>query len=137
MHADLDLYKNKVVLYGDVNMLTDRQANNVVSPSELDWIVGLAVHWRDMEFAVYHEQDRPLDRGGLVQQYFALQLRFSFDISKQDLRIGNPLCCRLNEVGMNGRHVPIGTVSTAVDRSCRDSLSGGRRPSGNCAVDDQ
>lgn len=64
MHADLDLYKNKVVLYGDVNMLTDRQANNVVSPSELDWIVGLAVHWRDMEFAVYHEQDRPLDRGG-------------------------------------------------------------------------
>jgi hypothetical protein len=88
VHADLDLYKNKVVLYGDVNMLTDRQANHVVSPSELDWIVGLAVHWRDMEFAVYHEQDRPLDRGGLVQQYFALQLRFSFDISKQDLGIG-------------------------------------------------
>ena len=88
VHADLDLYKNKVVLYGDVNMLTDRQAGNVVSPSELDWIVGLAVHWRDIEFAVYHEQDRPLDRGGLVQQYFALQLRFSFDISKQDLGIG-------------------------------------------------
>lgn len=90
VHADLDLYKNKVVLYGDVNMLTDRQAGHVVSPSELDWIVGLAVHWRDMEFAVYHEQDRPLDRGGLVQQYFALQLRFSFDISKQDLGIGRP-----------------------------------------------
>lgn len=87
-HADLDLYKNTVVLYGDVNMFTDRQADNVLNPTELDWIVGLAVHWRDMEFAIYHEQDRPLDRGGLVQQYFALQLRFSFDISKQDLGIG-------------------------------------------------
>jgi len=87
-HADIDLYKNKVVLYGDINMFTDRQAGNQVSPTELDWIVGLAVRWRNMEFAVYHEQDRPLDRDGLIQQYLALQLRFSFDISKQDLGIG-------------------------------------------------
>ena len=87
-HADLDLYKNRVVLYGDINMFTDRDASNSVRPSELDWIVGLAVRWRDMEFAVYHEQDLPLDRGGLVQQYLAVQLRFSFDISKQDLGFG-------------------------------------------------
>ncbi len=87
-HADLDLYKNKVVLYGDVNLFTDRRASNQVNPSELDWIVGLALRWQEMEFAVYHEQDRPLDRPGLVQQYLAVQLRFSFDISKQDLGIG-------------------------------------------------
>ncbi len=87
-HADIDLYKNKVVLYGDINMFTDRQAGNQANPTELDWIVGLAVRWRNMEFAVYHEQDRPLDRDGLIQQYLALQLRFSFDISKQDLGIG-------------------------------------------------
>jgi hypothetical protein len=41
-----------------------------------------------MELAVYHEQDQPLDRAGLVQKYLALQLHFSFDISKQDLGIG-------------------------------------------------
>jgi hypothetical protein len=87
-HADLDLYKNKLVLYGDVNMLTDRDAGNQTSPTELDWIIGLALRWRNMEFAVYHEQDQPLDRAGLVQKYLALQLRFSFDISKQDLGIG-------------------------------------------------
>lgn len=87
-HADLDLYKNKLVLYGDVNMLTDRDAGNQASPTELDWIIGLAVRWRNMEFAIYHEQDQPLDRAGLVQKYLALQLRFSFDISKQDLGIG-------------------------------------------------
>ena len=87
-HADVDLYKNKVVLYGDVNLFTDRGASNQVNPTELDWIVGLAFRWREMELAVYHEQDRPLDRPGLVQQYLAVQLRFSFDISKQDLGIG-------------------------------------------------
>lgn len=87
-HADIDLYKNKVVLYGDVNLLTDRQADNQTNPTELDWIVGLAVRWRNAELAIYHEQDRPLDRPGLVQQYLAVQLRFSFDISKQDLGIG-------------------------------------------------
>lgn len=87
-HADVDLYKNKIVLYGDVNLFTDRGASNQVNPTELDWIVGLAVRWRETELAVYHEQDRPLDRPGLVQQYLAVQLRFSFDISKQDLGIG-------------------------------------------------
>ena len=87
-HADVDLYKNKVVFYGDVNLFTDRGASNQANPTELDWIVGLAVRWRATELAVYHEQDRPLDRPGLVQQYLAVQLRFSFDISKQDLGIG-------------------------------------------------
>src|SRR5262245_2742246 len=60
-HADLDLYKNKVVLYFDTNFFTDREASNVLNPTELDWIVGLAFRWRDMEFSVYREQDLPLD----------------------------------------------------------------------------
>lgn len=87
-HVDLDLYKNKVVLYGDVNLFTDRDADNKANPTELDWIVGLALRWRNAELAVYHEQDRPLDRGGLVQKYLAVQLRFSFDVSKQDVGMG-------------------------------------------------
>jgi hypothetical protein len=86
-HADLNLYKEKVVLYGDVNFFTDREASNQARPSELDWIVGLAVRWKDMELAFYREQDQPLDRAGLVQKYFAVQLRFSFDVSKHDLGI--------------------------------------------------
>lgn len=87
-HADLDLYKNKLVLYGDVNLFTDRDAGNQAAPTELDWIIGLAARWRNMELAVYHEQDQPLDRSGLIQKYLAVQLRFSFDVSKQDLGIG-------------------------------------------------
>ncbi len=82
-HADFDLYRNRVVAYADVNMFSDRSAQSKIRPSELDWILGLAVRWRDMELSVYREQDRPLDRSGLVQQYWALQLRFAFDVSKR------------------------------------------------------
>ena len=60
-HADLDLYKNRLVLYGDVNMFTDREASNTVNPTELDWIVGIAVRWRNTELAFYREEDRRLE----------------------------------------------------------------------------
>ncbi|MEP6935702.1 MAG: hypothetical protein ABI988_17480 [Nitrospirota bacterium] len=83
-HADLDLYKNRVVLYGDLNFLTDRGAGNTLNPSELDWIVGLALRFReDMELSVYQEQDQPLDKPGLVQKYWAVQLRYAFDVPKR------------------------------------------------------
>jgi hypothetical protein len=87
-HADLDLYKNKVILYGDINLFTDREGENQAKPTELDWIVGLALRWRNSELAVYYEQDQPLDRAGLTQKYLALQFRVSFDVSKGDLGLG-------------------------------------------------
>ena len=85
-HADLDLYRNKVVLYGDTNLFTDRDASSKVRPTELDWIIGLALRWRDAELSVYREEDRPLDRDTLVQKYVAVQLRFSFDVPKRILK---------------------------------------------------
>ncbi len=81
-HADLDLYKNKVVLFADTNWFTDREEGNKVKPTELDWILGLALRWRDAELAVLHEQDVPLDRGGLIQRYTAIQLRYEFEWQK-------------------------------------------------------
>jgi hypothetical protein len=86
-HADLDLYKNRVVLYGDMNFFTDREAGNKLNPSELDWIIGLALRFRDdMEVSVYREQDQPLDKAGLVQKYVAVQFRYSFDVPKRFLK---------------------------------------------------
>lgn len=78
-HADLDLYRNLVVLFADMNFFTDRKSNNAVSPTELDWILGLAFRWGNAELSVYHERDLPLDRSGLVQRYTALQLRYAFE----------------------------------------------------------
>jgi hypothetical protein len=91
VHTDLDLYQNRVVLFGDINMFTDSQSSNKVRPSELDWMVGLALRWQNTEVAMYYEEDHPLDRSGLIQKYLAVQLRFSFDVFKRDVGIGKIL----------------------------------------------
>lgn len=93
IHTDLDLYQNRVVLFGDINMFTDSQSSNKVRPTELDWMVGLALRWRNTEVAVYYEEDHPIDRSGLIQKYMAVQFRFSFDVFKRHL-------------GMDGRKLP-------------------------------
>jgi hypothetical protein len=84
-HIDIDLYKNRLVLYGDTNFFTDRELSNKVKPTELDWIVGLAFRFLDnYELSVYREQDRSLDKPGtLIQEYWAVQLRYSFDVPKR------------------------------------------------------
>lgn len=82
-HFDLNLYREKVLLFGDFNMFTDRSASNAGRPTELDWIIGVATRWRDFELSFYREQDRPLDRSGFIQEYWAVQLRFAFDVQKQ------------------------------------------------------
>lgn len=78
-HADLDLYRNRVVLFGDTNFFTDRSSGNAARPSELDLVVGLALRHRDAEVALIHEWDMPLDRSGLVQRYLAIQIRYEFE----------------------------------------------------------
>ena len=85
-HTDLDLYRNRVVLYGDVNMFTDREKSDKLTPTEIDWIVGLAFRWNDWELSFYREEDRPVDRDTLVQKYYAIQVRFAFDVPKRVLR---------------------------------------------------
>ena len=69
--------KIRVVLYGDMNFLPTVKPAIRSIPTELDWILGIAVRWKDMELAFYREEDRPLDQSGLVQKYYAVQLRFA------------------------------------------------------------
>jgi hypothetical protein len=78
-HADLDLYQSRVVLFADTNWFSDRSRSDTIMPTELDWILGLAMRWKDYELAVLHEEDLPLDRRGLIQRYTAIQLRYEFD----------------------------------------------------------
>jgi len=79
LHGELPLYRNWVWLIGDTNFFTDRQASNPISPSELDWIVGLAVRWESWELMAFQETDQSIDRGGLTQKYFAIQLKWSWE----------------------------------------------------------
>jgi hypothetical protein len=78
-HADLDLYRNLVVVFADTNWFTDRTSDNAVKPTELDWMLGVAFRWGKTELSVYHEEDMPLDRDGLIQRYTAIQLRYQFE----------------------------------------------------------
>lgn len=78
-HADLDLYRNILVLFVDTNFFTDRKIANPVRPTELDLLSGLALRYADWELSLIHEADMPLDRGGLIQRYLALQLRYQFE----------------------------------------------------------
>lgn len=74
--------RNCVVLFADANFFTDREASNVVNPSDLDLVFGLALRYDKAELAVIHEQDFPVDRTGLVQRYIAIQLRYEFEWTK-------------------------------------------------------
>jgi len=79
LHGELPLYWQWLWLVGDTNFFTDRQESNPIAPSELDWIVGLAVRWKNWEVMAFQETDQSIDRGGLSQKYFALQLKWSWD----------------------------------------------------------
>ena len=46
----------------------------------------LAYRWRAYELSTYVESDQPVDRGGLVQKYWAIQLRVAFDFSRREVR---------------------------------------------------
>lgn len=82
-HCDVDLYRHRLIVFADANMFTDRTARSRIRPSELDLILGMALRWQDLELSVYKEQDRPVDRSGLIQGYWAIQLRFAFDWAKR------------------------------------------------------
>ena len=83
-HADFDLYKNKLVLYGDVESVS-RTEMPATKPHRRNWIGSSRLRraveeiWNSRSIT---EQDQPLDRAGLIQKYLAVQLRVSFDISK-------------------------------------------------------
>ena len=66
-------------------MFTNRELNNKLQPTELDWILGVAFRFKDdYEISVYREEDRALDKpGSLVQEYWAVQLRVAFDVPKR------------------------------------------------------
>jgi len=79
LHYEVPVHKDWVWLVCDANFLTDRREPNPFAPSELDWIVGIAFRWKGWEMMAFQETDQSIDRGGLTQKYFAIQLKWSWD----------------------------------------------------------
>jgi hypothetical protein len=80
LHGEVPVYWEWLWIIGDTNFFTDRQASNPIAPSELDWIVGVAVRWKAWELMGFQETDQALDRGGLSQKYIAIQLKWMWDM---------------------------------------------------------
>jgi hypothetical protein len=79
LHGEVPVYDDWLWVIGDTNFYTDRQEPNPFAPSELDWIVGVAFRWKAWEVMAFQETDQSLDRGGLTQKYFAIQLKWSWE----------------------------------------------------------
>ena len=78
LHGEMPVYWEWLWLIGDTNFFTDRRSNGI-APSQLDWIVGVAVRWKAWELMGFQETDQALDRGGLSQKYIAIQLKWMWD----------------------------------------------------------
>jgi hypothetical protein len=70
----------------DTNLFTDKSEKSSISPTEPDWMVGLAVHYGDVDLSVLHERNLPLDRSGLAQKYVPIQLRHEFEWVKNPVK---------------------------------------------------
>jgi hypothetical protein len=84
-HADIDLIGQHLLLPLDVNMFTDRTQDgaNILVPSELDLIGGVASTWAlgkgAMEFGVRGEIDLGIDRPTMSQGYVDARAKYSFE----------------------------------------------------------
>jgi len=79
LHGEVPVYDDWLWLIGDTNFFTDRRESNPFAPSELDWIVGVAFRWKAWEVMAFQETDQSIDRSGLTQKYFAIQLKWSWE----------------------------------------------------------
>lgn len=79
LHGEAPVYRDWLWLIGDTNFFTDRREPNPFAPSELDWIVGIAFRWKQWEVMAFQETDQSIDRSGLTQKYFAIQLKWAWD----------------------------------------------------------
>jgi hypothetical protein len=78
LHAEISLWDDLVSFGLDGTFFTDREASNVVRPSELDLTPELIFHRDTFELHLAYERDMPLDRGGLVQHFVYLLAVWSF-----------------------------------------------------------
>jgi hypothetical protein len=78
-HGELSVWKDHVSLGFDATIFTDRDASNVIRPTELDATYEIIGRNDPFELHLAYERDMPLDRGGLVQSFVYLLLVFDFD----------------------------------------------------------
>lgn len=78
LHTQVSAFDDLVAVGLDAIFFTDRKADNVLRPSELDFTPELIFQLGDFDLHLAYETDRPLDRGGLKQRFVFLLASWSF-----------------------------------------------------------
>ena len=68
-HVEISTWDDHLALGLDAVMFTDKRAENVVRPSELDFTPELIGRFSRYEVHLAYERDMPVDMGGLIQQF--------------------------------------------------------------------
>jgi hypothetical protein len=77
-HVEITTFDDHLGLGLDAVLFTDKQAENVFRPSELDFTPEIIGRFSPYELHLAYERDMPVDRGGLVQQFIYLLGVMSF-----------------------------------------------------------
>jgi hypothetical protein len=77
-HVEIAGFDDHIALGLDAIMFTDKQAENVFRPSELDFTPELIGRFARYEVHLAYERDMPVDRGGLVQHFIYVLASVSF-----------------------------------------------------------
>jgi hypothetical protein len=80
VHSELSVLEDLFSFGVDATMFTDKEAENVLRPSELDLTPELIFHHRDFEAHLALEVDQPIDRGGLVQKFVYVLAIWCFSV---------------------------------------------------------
>lgn len=81
-HTELSVFHDLYSIGVDATLFTDRRAENVVAPSELDLTYEVILREAPWELHLAYERDMPVDRGGLVQSFVYALVVFGFDLKK-------------------------------------------------------
>ena len=68
-HVEISTWDDHFAVGLDAIFFTDKEASNVVRPSELDFTPELIGRFSRYEAHLAYERDMPIDQGGLVQQF--------------------------------------------------------------------
>lgn len=77
-HVEISTWDDHLALGLDAVLFTDKRAENVVRPSELDFTPEIIGRFSRYEVHLAYERDMPVDRGGLIQQFVYLLAAVSF-----------------------------------------------------------
>lgn len=84
VHTELSVFSDLISFGVDGTFFTDRRANDVIGPSELDWTAEIIGRSAPFELHVAYERDMPVDRGGLVQQFVYMVGVYAFDFHREE-----------------------------------------------------